>query len=235
VIRFNTDVKAFLLFLSTLEAILRYLIAVIMCGFILTGIVIIKSKPCPVEACPSCPTPASTITPKPSQTIEPPEPTAEPVEPTPAFAKRVSGAGLLFIVAHEGFRNDMYSDSAGHCTVGYGHLIHLGKCTSNSWPSFLSRDQAWELFKTDIQVFEFDVWRNLDTYLPQHRFDSVVSLAYNMGWAALERTGIPRMIDSGQIDMVPAAIRKASCCVTGLQARREDEARLWEDGIYSSP
>lgn len=209
---------------------MKYLIAVIMCGFILTGIVIIKSKPCPVEECPDCPiaisTPSQTIA-NPTQTI-----TAEPVIQTPAFAKRVSGAGLLFIVAHEGFRNEMYSDSAGHCTVGYGHLIHLGACTSKSWPSFVSKDQGWELFKKDIQVFEFEIWRNIDTYLPQNKFDALSSMAFNMGWSALERTGIPRMIDSGQMEMVPAAIRKASCCVDGLKARREDEARLWEFGEY---
>jgi len=53
----------------------------------------------------------------------------------PAEAKQVnnlkfSDKGINFLKTHEGFPHNnnglaiMYEDQAGHCTIGYGHLIH---------------------------------------------------------------------------------------------------------------
>ncbi len=34
--------------------------------------------------------------------------------------------GVAFIRSCEGFSSGAYVDSMGNCTIGYGHLIHLG-------------------------------------------------------------------------------------------------------------
>ena len=42
----------------------------------------------------------------------------------------VSDVGLRLIAEFEGFSPVPYNDPAGHCTVGYGELLHLGNCTA---------------------------------------------------------------------------------------------------------
>lgn len=41
--------------------------------------------------------------------------------------RKLSKTGARFIAGFEGFRSDLYDDAAGHCTIGYGHLVHRGR------------------------------------------------------------------------------------------------------------
>ena len=43
-------------------------------------------------------------------------------------ATTVSTRGLKFITAEEGLKTHLYPDSANNCTIGVGHLVHLGPC-----------------------------------------------------------------------------------------------------------
>src|SRR3954451_2650756 len=47
---------------------------------------------------------------------------------TPPSATQVSDRGLELIGGFEGLRTELYDDQAGHCTIGYGHLVHRGRC-----------------------------------------------------------------------------------------------------------
>ena len=44
---------------------------------------------------------------------------------------RLSNAGAQFIGRFEGLRAHLYDDAAGHCTIGSGHLVHLGACNGS--------------------------------------------------------------------------------------------------------
>jgi hypothetical protein len=37
----------------------------------------------------------------------------------------LSEAGAALIEGWEGFRSSLYNDPAGHCTIGFGHLVHM--------------------------------------------------------------------------------------------------------------
>ena len=53
--------------------------------------------------------------------------------------RTVSDGGLDLIAKWEGFREHLYNDIADHCTIGYGHLVHKGKCNgSETRPEFKS-------------------------------------------------------------------------------------------------
>ena len=57
----------------------------------------------------------------------------------------LSERGLTFIEGHEGFVGHLYHDSAGNGTIGYGHLLHGGACTSSDrarFPHGISRARA---------------------------------------------------------------------------------------------
>ncbi|MGH2902464.1 MAG: glycoside hydrolase family protein [Solirubrobacteraceae bacterium] len=49
----------------------------------------------------------------------------------------------------EGFRETAYNDAAGHCTIGYGHLLHRGGCTAANRAKRVSRAQAHKWLAQD--------------------------------------------------------------------------------------
>ena len=50
--------------------------------------------------------------------------------------RKLSAAGVRLIAGFEGFRSDLYNDAAGHCTIGYGHLVHTGNCDGSESAEF---------------------------------------------------------------------------------------------------
>jgi GH24 family phage-related lysozyme (muramidase) len=58
--------------------------------------------------------------------------------------RKLSKAGVRLIAGFEGFRSDLYDDAAGHCTIGYGHLVHMGNCdgSESSRASMRSRSSV---------------------------------------------------------------------------------------------
>jgi lysozyme len=148
------------------------------------------------------------------------------------YATQTSGAGIILIARFEGFFNKPYTDGAGHCTIGYGHLLHAGECKGGEAPDYISSGQGWELLKDDLKHSEFAVFQNIKVPLLQNQYDAIVSIIFNMGWDNFERTGIPAMINAYQFDKVPDEIRKNSCCLVGIANRRNDEAEVFANGFY---
>lgn len=114
----------------------------------------------------------------------PPEPSAPVVPPaqTPARAPgtpmKTSPRGKTWIGRNEGVRLDHYNDSKGHCTVGIGHLVHLGNCTAAELASpKITEAAAFAMFETDILPREKFVNEQKFT-LTQNEFDAIVDLAF---------------------------------------------------------
>ena len=57
----------------------------------------------------------------------------------PAGASALSSDGVELIKQFEGFRANLYNDPVGHCTVGYGTLVHRGNCDGSASGEGLSR------------------------------------------------------------------------------------------------
>lgn len=57
--------------------------------------------------------------------------------------------GILFL--HEGYRNKPYNCSEGHCTVGVGHLLHLGRCTPEESARQYSDVKIHAILKQDVE------------------------------------------------------------------------------------
>lgn len=103
-------------------------------------------------------------------------------------ATRLDNEGIIFITQQEGMRTKPYNDSAGHCTVGVGHLIHYGRCNSNDFAryrGFTQRD-ALKLLKRDASSRERAVTSRVRVPRRQVELDASVSLVFNIGengWA----------------------------------------------------
>lgn len=151
---------------------------------------------------------------------------------------RLSAAGLGFIAGFEGFVGHGYNDPAGFCTIGYGHLLHRSACTRQELATTISHDQALALLKHDVAWAEQCVLGNVHPPIQmQHRFDALVSFAFNLGCGPLTgNTGLRAALNTVSRRGVTAKIlaydHAGGVKLPGLTRRRQAEVRLWQTGKY---
>jgi lysozyme len=156
----------------------------------------------------------------------------------------VSEDGLNFIAEHEGIRYNLYNDPAGHCTIGIGHLVHNGNCdgSDTSEQEFLggiTRDQAFELLRSDVAIAEQAVNTHVIVPLTQAQFDALVSFTYNLGAGNFQSSDLLKKLNAGQYDAVPQELNRwvygGGKILPGLVTRRQDEGELFQSaGVPSS-
>ncbi|MGH3995455.1 MAG: lysozyme, partial [Pseudonocardiaceae bacterium] len=95
----------------------------------------------------------------------------------------MSAKGLELLSREEGLRTEPYNDSAGHATIGVGHLIHHGPVTAADRARFrgFTRADALRLLRSDVVSRERAVSRLVNVSLHQNEFDALVSLVFNIG------------------------------------------------------
>ncbi len=152
----------------------------------------------------------------------------------------LSDAGARFIGRFEGFRGHLYNDAAGHCTIGYGHLVHLGNCNGSEPAEFkrgLSEQEAEALLRRDAQSAADAVRSVVHASLNQNQFDALVSFVYNLGAGAFEGSTLLKDLNAHNFAAVPGQLEEwvhaGSQVLPGLVARRKAEARLFTTGHYS--
>lgn len=138
----------------------------------------------------------------------------------------ISDEGLDFIKSAEGLRLEMYLDSGGVPTIGYGHTKYAANMTR------ISVRVAEELLREDLEVFERAVNNGLDgTSVAQHQFDALVSLAYNIGSGAFLRSTLLRKLKAGKIkeaaDQFLVWKKVKGKTVQGLLNRRRKERNIF--------
>jgi RHS repeat-associated protein len=87
-----------------------------------------------------------------------------------------------FLASCEGYSSTPYNDTRKNCTIGYGHLLHLGPCTSADMGTTASQPAAMAQFKSDISSSVTALNNDLSVPLSQSQFDTMVSLTFNMEW-----------------------------------------------------
>ena len=155
----------------------------------------------------------------------------------PVTALSMSAQGLTLLKRFEGFRGEAYEDSNGHCTIGYGHLLHRGPCTQHDKGHRLSESLASDLLRRDVRKFENGVKNALgNTPLYQREFDALTSFAFNIGAGgfrgSLVREDLVRT--NPNYSAVPGHLLNwtdhGDC---GLTKRRLTEGRLFRTGNYA--
>src|SRR4051812_46191023 len=154
---------------------------------------------------------------------------------------RLSARGEAFIAHFEGLRTSLYNDPAGHCSIGVGHLVHLGRCNGAAseapFRGGISADDAFKLMRKDAARFVKAVNKAVAHDLEQHEFDALVSFAYNVGENALQRSSALRELNRGAKSAVPAMIMPFvhdghGNVISGLVTRRRAEGDLFAHGDY---
>ena len=139
---------------------------------------------------------------------------------------RASKEALNLIKEFEGFSPVAYICPAGYKTIGYGHVI-----SSNDNFSSINENDAEELLSKDIGKAEDAVNRNIIVNLKQEQFDALVSFAFNVGAAALQRSTLRQKINRQEHEYVPKELMRwvyaGGNIMPGLVRRRMAELELY--------
>lgn len=142
----------------------------------------------------------------------------------------IDGDGIALLRREEGVHTQPYNDPKGHCTVGVGHLLHRGPCTSDEMRRRLTDDEVNALLREDVARFErvvrkaFKAKRGIKP--TQKRFNAAVSLAFNIGEHGFSTSTVAKRIKAG--DLQGAADAFLMWENSGiLRPRRERERRLF--------
>jgi GH24 family phage-related lysozyme (muramidase) len=154
-------------------------------------------------------------------------------------SRSVSAAGLELIKSFEGFRPQLYNDPAGHCTIGYGTLMHTGNCdgrpAEQPYAQGIDEAKASELLGRRVAEFQQVINDRVSVPLNQNQNDALVSFVYNTGGAAFASSTLLRVLNEAHYDAVPAELRKWTKArkdgrlvdLPGLVKRRDAEAELF--------
>lgn len=91
----------------------------------------------------------------------------------------VADSTVSEVVSWEGFRSQPYNDQVGHCTVGYGQLLHLGECTGEE--EAVTQEEARARMRLFLGGLEKSLWSKLSVSINQNQFDALMSFGYNLG------------------------------------------------------
>jgi lysozyme len=156
-----------------------------------------------------------------------------------AADRSLSDKGAEFIAGFEGFSSKLYEDVAGHCTIGFGHQVHPGKCDGSEPKEFrdgITRKRGLRLLKHDAGVAADEINRSVDVALRQTQFDALVSFVFNVGTGAFRDSTLLRLLNRGNYDSVPKQLNRWVFSqgekLDSLVARRKAEGRLFSEGKY---
>ncbi|HLO60189.1 MAG TPA: papain-like cysteine protease family protein [Bacteroidales bacterium] len=158
----------------------------------------------------------------------------------------ISAQGVDLIKKYEGFFSKMYNDPVGHCTIGYGTLIHQGNCngdeTEKVFTNGITETKALELLRDEVNKHMQTIRKNVNVDLNQNQIDSLASFTYNVGDANFLQSTLLKRLNAGKYSDVPLEIRKWTkgringklVDLQGLVNRRNEEAALFETPLATS-
>lgn len=138
---------------------------------------------------------------------------------------KTSPRGLALIRQFEGLRLLAYKDAVGVPTIGYGTTrgVKMGMT--------ITKEQAEELLRQDVERFEPEVLRLVKVPLAQSQWDALLSFTYNLGSANLESSTLLKLLNKGDYqaaaDQFPRWNKAKGKVLNGLTARRAAERALF--------
>ena len=152
----------------------------------------------------------------------------------------ISKDGVSLIKRFEGFVPKPYNDAVGHCTVGYGTLLHHGNCNGKDaseqpYVNGISEEDATKLLEERAIEYQKSIHEQVNVELNQNQFDSLVSFVYNVGNGAFVKSTLLKVLNQGNYAAVPAEMKKwvygtidgKKTVLPGLEKRRNAEAELF--------
>lgn len=114
---------------------------------------------------------------------------------------RISERGLELLKTWEKFRADIYDDSAGNPTIGWGHKIIKGDVR---FSKPLGKSEASVLLMHDVRKREKFLDGVVKVLLKQHEYDALVVFVYNIGRGAFKRSTLLEVLNHNDKHRVPS-------------------------------
>lgn len=142
---------------------------------------------------------------------------------------KISKNGINLIKEFESLKLKAYPDpgtGGKPWTIGYGHTkgVKLG--------DVISKQQAEQYLRDDLNEFESGVSRLVTVQINQNQFDALVSFAFNVGLGALEKSTLLRLLNAGDYagaaEQFPRWNKAAGKVLNGLIRRRAAEQALFK-------
>ncbi len=142
--------------------------------------------------------------------------------------RHITPRGLDFIKSFEAFSEYSYYCSANKKTIGYGHVI----LDSETIDEPLSIEDAEIILAKDVGKAERCVLRNTKVPLTDGQFDALVSMTFNAGNAAYQRSQIRIRVNREEFEdaaeWFPRSFITANGrIIHGLIRRRLDERDMF--------
>ena len=141
---------------------------------------------------------------------------------------KVSNQGRKMIQSLEGLRLQAYKDSAGIPTIGWGNTFYEDGSNVKMGDK-ITKDRAVSLFPLILDKFENGVTKMVKVPVNQAQFDSLVSLAYNIGLNGFKKSQVLKLVNDNpqNPDIESAFLRWVTAGgkkLKGLVNRRQKEA-----------
>lgn len=144
---------------------------------------------------------------------------------------QTSENGIALIKRFESLRLEAYQDAVGVWTIGYGWTgpvegipVHNGM--------LITDDTAEILLRNGVPQYERAINHLVTVSLNQNRFDALVSLAWNIGPGAFERSTLLKKLNAGDMDGAAAEFlrwnKAGGKVLPGLVTRRKTESTLFQ-------
>lgn len=110
----------------------------------------------------------------------------------------ISEQGIVLLKRFEGFSAKPYLCPAGKWTIGYGHVIGAGEKFP---PGGLTEEEANQLLKQDVKMTENALNQLIKVDISQNQHDALVSLVYNIGIQAFEKSTLLKFLNQNNLEM----------------------------------
>lgn len=152
------------------------------------------------------------------------------------MARRINEEGLALIRQWEGLKLTAYKCPAGVWTIGYGSTKGVREGMK------ITKAQAELRLKDDANHFGKEIEKRVKVSLTDNQFAALISLVYNIGINAFEKSTLLRKLNAEQWDSVPHEFMKwvkakdpktgKRVTLNGLVNRRAAEVGLWVRGAF---
>lgn len=114
--------------------------------------------------------------------------------------KSLNNDGYLLITKFEGFSSNPYLCPAKLATIGYGNTYYEDGKKVTLLDKPISKEKALQIFKTIADKFALAVSKCLKVEVNQNQFNSLVSLAYNIGIANFMNSTLLKKVNENPND-----------------------------------
>lgn len=144
---------------------------------------------------------------------------------------KLNKAGKDLIKSFEGCKLVAYQCSAGKWTIGYGNTF-FEDGTPVKLGDRITQQKAEQLFELIVKDFEGRVLKLVKTILTDNQFSAIVSIAYNIGTANLQKSTLLKIANFNPNNpLIRSEFLKwnkaGGKVLAGLTRRREAEAKLY--------